>query len=72
MIADSNNKEMTIETLQQELDNMFNGNKEDLEEWLDFSLSVLGGERPRKMFDTSERRQRLYNVILEMRFGETA
>ena len=39
---------------------------------LDLPLPILSGEHPRNMLDSPERRQRLFQILGEMTFGEMA
>ncbi|TPV55762.1 DUF2384 domain-containing protein [Aestuariibacter sp. GS-14] len=72
MSADSEDVEITIEKLQQELRMFFCNDDTTINEWLDLPLPVLNGERPRNMFDTAERRQQLFQIVEEMKYGEMA
>ena len=72
MPAESEGVEITIEKLQQELRFFFGNDDATMFEWLDLSLPILNGERPRNMLDTPERRQRLFQILEEMKYGEMA
>lgn len=72
MPVEPQNEEVTVENLQQELQVMFGDNESMMDEWIDSSIPILEGERPRDLFDSPERRQRLFQVLQEMKFGEMA
>ncbi|MBC3766710.1 antitoxin Xre/MbcA/ParS toxin-binding domain-containing protein [Neptunicella marina] len=72
MTSEPNDEDVTVEILQQELNSLFKGNEDSMEEWLETRIPVLSGEQPRAMFDTPHRRQRLFQILQEMKFGETA
>lgn len=72
MSAESEDVEITVEKLQQELREFFDNDDETMNEWLDLPLPILSGECPRNMLDTPEGRQRLYQILEEMKFGEMA
>lgn len=72
MSAESEDVEITVEKLQQELREFFDNDDETMNEWLDLPLPILSGECPRNMLNTLEGRQRLYRILEEMKFGEMA
>lgn len=62
-MSNLNEAKISGEELRQELFNSFDKDNALLEEWLDLPLPILSGELPRNMFDTLERRQRLFATI---------
>ncbi|WP_370243709.1 MbcA/ParS/Xre antitoxin family protein [Alteromonas abrolhosensis] len=72
MSAESGNVKITDEKLQQELRIFFGNDDATLNEWLDLPLPILSGQCPRNMLNTTEGRQRLYQILEEMKFGEMA
>ena len=72
MSAESEDVEITVEKLQQELREFFDNDDETMNEWLDLPLPILSGQCPRNMLNTTEGRQRLYQILEEMKFGEMA
>lgn len=72
MSAESENVEITVEKLQQEFRVSFGNDDATMNEWLDLPLPILSGECPRNMLNTLEGRQRLYQILEEMKFGEMA
>lgn len=72
MSAESENVEITVEKLQQEFRVFFGNDDATMNEWLDLPLPILSGECPRNMLNTLEGRQRLYEILEEMKFGEMA
>ncbi|AGP82014.1 hypothetical protein I533_10220 [Alteromonas mediterranea MED64] len=72
MSVESEEVEITVEKLQQELRIFFDNDDATLNEWLDLPLPILNGEHPRNMLDSPERRQRLFQILGEMKFGEMA
>ncbi|WP_373996603.1 hypothetical protein [Alteromonas lipotrueae] len=48
---------------------LFSGERELRDKWLNISLPILAGERPRDYFSTDERRTRLKEVLGGMKFG---
>ena len=71
-MSNLNEAKISGEELKQELLNFFENDNALLEEWLDLRLPILGGELPRNMFDTLERRQRLFTIIQVMKNGDFA
>lgn len=72
MSAESEDVEITVEKLQQELREFFDDDDETMNEWLDLPLPILNDECPRNMLDTPERCQRLHQILEEMKYGEMA
>jgi len=72
MTAESENVEITVEKLHQELRGFFGNDDATMNEWLDLPLPILSGECSRNMLDTPEQRQRLFQILEEMKFGEMA
>lgn len=58
--------------LEHELRVFFNNDKVKLNDWLDTPIPRLGGQSPRSMFATNEKRAELLQVLEEMKFGDTA
>lgn len=58
--------------LEQELNVTFNNNSAQINEWLDSPIPRLDGECPRSMLVTDEKREELFQVLQEMKHGETA
>lgn len=71
MTSDFGDKGISEEKLNQELLSVFLNDMSLAEEWLDSPLPVLSGKRPRNMFSTPENRQRLFDILQAMKFGET-
>ena len=58
--------------LEQELYIIFSNNSAQINEWLDIPIPRLDGECPRIMLDTVEKREELFQVLQEMKFGAIA
>uniref|UniRef100_UPI004047B074 antitoxin Xre/MbcA/ParS toxin-binding domain-containing protein n=1 Tax=Rheinheimera sp. TaxID=1869214 RepID=UPI004047B074 len=58
--------------LEQELNDFFGNDAAQLNEWLDTPIPRLGWQNPRSMLATDEKRAELFQVLQEMKFGDTA
>lgn len=72
MNAELDHSEITCKKLEKELIDLFCNDGALMDEWLNMPISRLSGERPLEMFDSSQQRQLLFDVIQEMKYGETA
>ncbi len=72
MSTESENVEITVEKLQRDLRMFFDNDHVTMNEWLDLPLPILSDECPRNMFDTAEQRQRIFQILEAMKYGEMA
>lgn len=63
---------MTLEKLEHELKVVFNNDLGQINQWLDTPIPRLDGECPRSLLKTDVKREKLFQVLQEMKFGEMA
>lgn len=56
--------------LEQELNAFFDNDTAKINEWLDTPIPRLGGQHPRSMLATDDKRAELFQVLEEMKFGD--
>lgn len=65
-------EESSIAKLDEVLCEFFGANAELQEEWINTSLPVLGRRQPKQLFNTTEGRNRVIQILGEMTYGEMA
>lgn len=65
-----NNQTCSERQIEHELNVIFNNDAVQINEWLDTPIPRLDGQCPRSLLVTDEKREKLFHVLQEMKFGE--
>ncbi len=63
---------VSMEELNSLLEEFFGGDRELIEQWITTNIPILGGHQPNQLFNSSEGRSRIIQILGEMKYGETA